>query len=221
MDVSEAVAGRRSVRAFLDREVPLDTLRDLAVRAGRAATGGNLQPWHVDIVAGEAMVRLKAVMADTLASGRLEAAQYPIYPAKLEGAYRDRRFAVGEAMYAHLGIPRDDKAARMRWFANNFRFFGAPAAWFVTVDRGMGPPQWADLGMYLQTLMLLATGAGLGTCAQEAWAVYPDTVTTFLGTPPERMLFCGVAVGFEDVDAPVNRLRSARADEGEWLSVVA
>ena len=221
MDVSEAVAGRRSVRAFLDREVPLDTLRDLAVRAGRAATGGNLQPWHVDIVAGEAMVRLKAVMADTLASGRLEAAQYPIYPAKLEGAYRDRRFAVGEAMYAHLGIPRDDKAARMRWFANNFRFFGAPAAWFVTVDRGMGPPQWADLGMYLQTLMLLATEAGLGTCAQEAWAVYPDTVTAFLGTPAERMLFCGVAVGHEDPAAPVNRLRSARADEGEWLSVIA
>ena len=221
MDVSEAVAGRRSVRAFLDREVPLDTLRDLAVRAGRAATGGNLQPWHVDIVAGEAMVRLKAVMADTLASGRLEAAQYPIYPAKLEGAYRDRRFAVGEAMYAHLGIPRDDKAARMRWFANNFRFFGAPAAWFVTVDRGMGPPQWADLGMYLQTLMLLATEAGLGTCAQEAWAVYPDTVTAFLGTPPGRMLFCGVAVGHEDRQAPVNRLRSARADEGEWLTVVS
>ena len=221
MDVSEAVAARRSVRAYLDREVPLDTLRDLAVRAARAATGGNLQPWHVDIVAGDAMARLKAVMADALASGRLEAAQYAIYPAKLEGAYRDRRFAVGEAMYAHLGIPRDDKAARMRWFANNFRFFGAPAAWFVTVDRGMGPPQWADLGMYLQTLMLLSVEAGLATCAQEAWAVYPDTVTAFLGTPPGRMLFCGVAVGHEDVDAPVNRLRSARADEGEWLGVVA
>ena len=220
MDVSDAVAARRSVRGYLDREVPLETLRALAVKAARAATGGNLQPWHVDIVAGEPMRRLKAVMADTLASGKLEQAAYDIYPRELKGAYRDRRFAVGEAMYAHLGIPRGDKAARMRWFARNFRFFGAPAAYFVTVDRGMGPPQWADLGMFLQNLMLLAVEAGLATCPQEAWAVYPETVTSFLGTPPERMLFCGVAIGHEDMRDPVNRLRSERAHEGEWLSVV-
>ena len=105
-------------------------------------------------------------------------------------------------MYGHLGIPREDKAARLRWFARNFQFFGAPAAYFVTVDRGMGPPQWADLGMYLQSLMLLAVERGLATCPQEAWAVYPETVIRFLGTPPERMLFCGVAIGYEDPDEP-------------------
>ncbi|HEX8388098.1 MAG TPA: nitroreductase [Sphingomonas sp.] len=221
MTVSEAAAARRSVRGYLDREVPLGTLRELAVKAARAATGGNLQPWHVDIVAGDAMRRLKVIMAETLATGRLEQAAYDIYPAKLGGPYRDRRFAVGEAMYGHLGIPREDKAARMRWFANNFRFFGAPAAYFVTVDRGMGPPQWADLGMYLQNLMLLGVEAGLATCSQECWAIYPETVTRFLGTPAERMLFCGVAIGYEDVEEPANRLRSERAPEGEWLSVVA
>lgn len=166
-------------------------------------------------------MRLKAIMATTLASGRLERAAYDVYPRELVDPYRARRFAVGEAMYAHLGIPREDKAARLAWLANNFAFFGAPAAYFVTVDRRMGPPQWADLGMYLQALMLLAVGEGLATCAQEAWAVYPDTVERFLGTPGERMLFCGVAIGWEDTDAPVNRLRSARAGEEEWLRVVA
>lgn len=220
MQVSEAVDARRSVRGYLDRAVSVEILRGLAVGAARAATGGNLQPWHVDIVAGEAMARLKAIMAETLAAGRLEAAAYAIYPPALTGAYRDRRFAVGEAMYAHLGIPRDDKPARLRWFARNFAFFGAPAAYFVTVDRGMGPPQWADLGMYLQNLMLLAVEAGLATCSQECWAMYPETVTGFLGTPAERMLFCGVAIGWEDVGDPVNRLRSERAPEGEWLTVV-
>ena len=219
MDVGQAVAARRSVRAFRDEPVALDMLRSLAIQAARAATGGNLQPWHVDIVHGEAMVRLKAIMAETLASGRLERAAYAVYPRELTDPYRTRRFGVGEAMYAHLGIPRTDKAARLAWFANNFRFFGAPAAYFVTVDRRMGPPQWADLGMYLQALMLLAVGEGLATCAQEAWAVYPETVEGFLGTPAERMVFCGVAIGLEDPDAPVNRLRSDRADAGEWLRV--
>ena len=122
-------------------------------------------------------------------------------------------------MYAHIGIPRGDKAARRAWFSRNFQFFGAPAALFCTVDRRMGPPQWSDLGMYLQTVMLLAVEAGLATCAQECWAVYPRTIEAFLGTPPERMLFCGMAIGYEDPDEAANRLRTVRADVADWLTV--
>lgn len=220
MDVSEAVAARRSVRGFLDTPVELALLRDLALQAARAATGGNLQPWHLDIVQGDAMARLKALMADKLAKGETETPGYDIYPREMTDTHRQRTFAVGEALYGHLGIPRTDKSERRQWFARNFRFFGAPAAYFVTVDRRMGPPQWADCGMYLQNLMLLATEAGLGTCAQECWAVYPETVERFLRTPAERMLFCGLAIGHEDPADAANRLRTARAPEGEWLTVV-
>ncbi|WP_426256122.1 nitroreductase [Sphingomonas sp. DC2300-3] len=220
MDVRQAVAARRSVRGFLDTPVPLAQLRDLAEAAARAPSGGNLQPWHVQIVQGDAMARLKAIMADRLASGASETPAYAIYPPELDDPWRGRRFAVGEALYDRLGIPREDKAGRRRWFAANYRFFGAPAAYFCSVDRRMGPPQWSDLGMYLQTLMLLAEAAGLATCPQECWAMYPETVGRFLGLPEGRMLFCGVAIGFEDTDAPANALRSERAPADEWLSVV-
>ncbi|RZM07349.1 MAG: nitroreductase, partial [Sphingomonas sp.] len=133
--------------------------------------------------------------------------------------YRDRRFAVGEALYGELDIPREDKAARRLWFARNFQFFGAPAALFCSVDRRMGPPQWSDLGMYLQSVMLLAVEAGLATCAQECWAMYPDTVGSAIGMPAERMLFCGMAIGVEDTAEPANALRTERADPAEWLTV--
>ena len=96
---------------------------------------------------------------------------------------------------------------------------GMPVALFTTVDKRMGPPQWSDLGMFLQTFMLLAVDAGLATCAQECWAVYPETVKTFLETPDERMLFCGMAVGYEDVSAPANALRTERAEVAEWMRV--
>ncbi|WP_425228755.1 nitroreductase family protein [Sphingomonas sp.] len=219
MDVSEAVAARRSVRGFVDRPVDPDLLRALAVRAGRAATGGNIQPWHIDIVQGEAMAELKAIMRAKLAAGEKEQPGYDIYPREMTDLHKGRTFAVGEQLYGHLGIPRESKADRLQWFARNFQFFGAPAAYFCTVDRRMGPPQWADCGMYLQNLMLLAVDAGLATCAQECWAVYPQTVEKFLGTPAERMLFCGMAIGYEDAADPANRMRSVRADEGEWLTV--
>ena len=221
MDVAEAIGARRSVRGFLDRAVDPALLKELAVRSARAATGGNIQPWHVDIVHGDSMARLKAIMAGKIERRESEPHGYDIYPKEMTDLYRQRTFAIGEEMYGRLGIPREDKKARAIWFARNFQFFGAPAAYFVTVDRRMGPPQWSDLGMYLQNLMLLAVEHGLATCPQECWAVYPTTVEGFLDVPAERMLFCGVAIGHEDVDDPANLTRSARAPEEEWLRVLA
>jgi nitroreductase len=219
MNLSEAVAARRSVRGYLDTPVDIALLRDIVERAARAATGGNLQPWHIDIVHGNAMARLKAIMVDVLAKGPgSEVAEYDIYPKNLPQLYKDRRFKVGEDLYARLAIPREDKMARMMWFARNFQFFGAPVALFCTVDRNMGPPQWSDLGMYLQNVMLLCVEAGLATCAQECWAVYPETIRSFLGTPAERMLFTGMAIGYEDSTEPSNAARTTRAPTQEWLS---
>ncbi len=218
MNVSQAVAARRSVRGFLPTPVERDVLHAIVTKAARAATGGNLQPWHIDVLTGTALDGLKQDIAAKLMAGHTEMPAYDIYPTELVAPYRDRRFAVGEAMYAEIGIPREDKMARRMWFARNFAFFGAPAALFCTVDRRMGPPQWADLGMYLQNVMLLSVEAGLATCAQECWAVYPDTVGAYLKTPPERMVFCGMSIGYEDTTEPANRLRTARADEREWLT---
>ncbi|GIX12497.1 MAG: NADH dehydrogenase [Paracoccaceae bacterium] len=218
--VSEAVARRSSIRAFLPDPVPTPLLAGILRRAARAPSGGNLQPWHVWLLNGPAMARFRAMMAPRIAEGITDPPEYAVYPERLGEPYRSRRFAVGEAMYALLGIPREDRAARRRWFARNWDFFGAPAAAFVFVDRGMGPPQWSDLGGYLQTVMLLAVEAGLATCPQEAWYLHHRAVRRFLGAPQELMLFCGVAIGHPDPDAAVNRLRSDRAPEAEWLRVV-
>ncbi|MBY0303817.1 MAG: nitroreductase [Sphingomonas sp.] len=219
MNVTDAVAARRSVRGFLDKPVDPALVERLAQTAARAPSGGNLQPWHIDILSGESLAALKRVIAEKQDAGVMEAAAYDIYPRELGVPYKDRRFQVGMALYAAMGIERSDSEARNREFRRNFQFFGAPAALFCTVDRRMGPPQWSDLGMYLQSFMLLAVEAGLATCAQECWAIYPDTVDAFLGTPPERMLFCGMAIGYEDESIPANRLRAERAPVGEWLTV--
>ena len=219
MNVSEAIAARRSVRGYRTDPVDSAVLHGIVTKAARAATGGNLQPWHVDVLMGAPLEALKAAIAAKLWRGETETPAYDIYPSELVAPYRDRRFAVGEALYAEIGIPRDDKAARRLWFARNFQFFGAPAALFCTVDRRMGPPQWADLGMYLQNVMLLAVEAGLATCAQECWAVYPETVAAAIDIPPERMLFCGMAIGFEDIEEPANCLCSPRAPATEWLKI--
>lgn len=220
MTVTEVVESRRSIRAFLDKPVDLDLLTRLIERATRAPSGGNLQPWHLHVVAGEAMARFRArVEAELPAHPMGRGAEYAVYPPALNEPYRTRRFQVGEAMYAAMGIPRDDKPARIEWLKSNFRFFGAPVGLFCYVPRDHGPPQWSDCGMMLQTLMLLLREAGMDSCAQEFWASHHVLVDEFVGAPPELMLFTGMAIGWADTDAPVNRWPVARAPLAEVLTL--
>jgi nitroreductase len=216
MNVSQAVAARKSVRAFLETPVANEVLVDLLTKAARSPSGGNLQPWKVYVLGADRMPDF----LDFLATREGEQAEYDIYPPKLWEPYRTNRFALGEAMYATMGISRDDKPARLDWLANNYRFFGAPQAFFCFVERKMGPPQWSDLGMFLQSFMLLATEAGLATCPQESWAAYPQAVAEFVGAPAEQMLFCGMAVGYADTEHPVNSLESQRMPFAAWGTIV-
>lgn len=217
MDVTTAVAQRRSCRAFTDRPVDPALLRGILEKAGRTASGGNVQPWQVWTLNGDRMDAFKGVMRTRTDQGLVDTPEYPVYPAPLKAPYRDYRFAVGEAMYAELGIPREDKPARLKWFANNYQFFGAPAAAFLFIDRDMTIAQWTDMGAFLATAMLLFEEAGIATCPQECWTTQWKTVSEFLGTPPEMMLFAGLAIGYEDAEAPVNSVRTARAATESWL----
>ena len=138
MHIQEAVASRHSIRAFLPTPVDGEIIRRVLTQAARAPSGGNLQPWHIDVLAGDALATLKARMRERLVEGgEPEPTDYDIYPPALRAPWRDRRFQVGEAMYARLGIPREDKAARRRWFSRNFDFFGAPLAAHASSARCM------------------------------------------------------------------------------------
>jgi nitroreductase len=221
MNVTEAVNSRHSIRAFLDKPVPEAVLREVLDTAARAASGGNLQPWRIYAVAGAPLAQFKAMMAERLATNPSpDPLEYHVYPEHLWEPHRTWRFRVGEQMYGLVGIPREDRAGRLRWFQHNYSFFGAPAALFAYLDKRMGPPQWSDMGMYLQNVMLLLREKGLDSCAQECWSIYNGMVRAFVNPPPELMLFCGMAIGYRDDSEPVNRLVTERAPLEEFASFV-
>jgi nitroreductase len=141
---------------------------------------------------------------------RFEAAEYNIYPPDLKEPYEARRRRSGVMLYESIDVAREDRPGRYRQYARNFLFYDAPAGLFFSIDRSMGPPQWSDLGGFLQNVMLIARGHGLHTCAQEAWTHLHKTLASFLPLPPELMLFCGMALGHADESAPINAWRSPR-----------
>lgn len=213
MNVTEAVFSRTSIRSFLEDPVSNELLKTLLEKASRAASGGNLQPWKIFIVNNSAM---KDFLEFQEGWTEHEVPAYEIYPPKLKEPYRTSRFELGEQMYELLGIGRENKEARIAQVMENFRFFGAPCAFFCFIDRQMGPPQWSDLGMFLQTFMLLAKEAGLDTCAQEAWSMKHDSVSKFVKAEDSDILFCGMAIGYGDDTAAVNSLKSERRPFNEW-----
>lgn len=56
--VSEAILSRRSIRAFLDKPVATDLITKIITQSARAPSGGNLQPWYIDVVTGDSHKKL-------------------------------------------------------------------------------------------------------------------------------------------------------------------
>ncbi|MEZ5982362.1 MAG: nitroreductase [Parvularculaceae bacterium] len=221
MNVSEALRTRISARAFLDKPVSEEDVRALLEIAKYSPSGGNLQPWRVHVLLGPARDRLVDTVKKAIAENPFaNESEIAVYPENLWEPYRTRRFEIGEAMYAKLGIPREDKPARLMWLARNFEFFGAPVGLFFSLDRRFDKGQWAHLGMFMQSLALAAVEKGLATCMQEAWATRARTVSQFLGLPESEQLYCGMALGYADPAAPVNSVRSARAPLEEFVNII-
>ena len=213
MKVSDAVKNRKSIRAFTDKSVDSELLKTILSISSRSPSGGNLQPWKIFVLNNQSMKKFKTFQKKWTEP---ESAAYDIYPKNLKEPYLSHSKKVGEQLYGSIGIARDDKEARWNQMFKNFEFFGAPAGLFCFVDRQMGLQQWSDLGMFLQTFMLLAKEFGLDTCAQEAWSIKHDSVSEFVKADPEDILFCGMCVGYKDHNDPVNSLKSERRPLDDW-----
>lgn len=219
LTVSEALECRTSIRAFKPTPIPQQLVRELLALASRAPSGGNLQPWKVIAVAGAEREAVTALALRALTENPAgEAGDRPIYPPSLFEPYRSRRYELGEAMYALLDIGREDKAGRLARFARNYEFFGAPVGLFFVIDERLGHGQWAHLGMFMQSLALAALEHGVSSCMQEAWAAVRVSLKAHFGLPPHDLVYCGMALGYADESAPVNRLRADRVPVDEFAT---
>lgn len=219
MDVYEAVTSRRAVRGFTDRAVPQTVLTRVLSAAAWAPSGSNIQPWNTYVVTGASLAEIKRLAAERLSvADPWDEREYEMYPPEMGSPYRERRFAFAAERYGALGISREDLEARQRATVANWDCFGAPAALFCYIDRGLGPAQWSDVGMYLQTVMLLLRAEGLHSCPQMAWSLLRTTVAEVVSPPEGLILFCGMSIGYEDV--AVSHVRTGRAPLEETVTFI-
>jgi nitroreductase len=214
MDVYEAVTSRRAVRGFTDQAVSREVIERVLRAAAWSPSSSNLQPWNTFVVTGAPLAQLKKLAVERVATGDpWDEREYQMYPPALKSPYGERRSAFGKERYSALGIAREDWEARQRAAIANWDCFGAPAALFCYIDRDLGPAQWADIGMYLQSVMLLLRAEGLHSCPQMAWSQVRETVAEIVSPPDGLILFCGMSIGYEDPTVSYTRTGRAPLDE--------
>lgn len=220
LTVEDAIRGRQSIRAYLDDPVPRTVVDRVLETAARAPSGSNIQPWKVWVVDGPPLRQLcDEILAiyDTEGEGKRE---YNYYPVTWREPYLARRRACGWGLYSTLGITRENKAGMHAQRRQNFEFFGAPMGLVFTIDRDMEIGSWLDCGMFLQSVMIAARQHGLETCPQAAFANFHEVIRKRFAIPETEMVMCGMAIGYPDPEAKVNRFRTEREPLSSFVRYV-
>lgn len=211
--VDWAITSRRSIRAFLPKEVPLEEVEAILNVARFCATGVNMQPWRVHVVTGDIKHRLSNAIEEIDNNpdlSRILEDPYEYYPREWVTPYVDRRRKVGWELYSLLGITKGDKHRMHQQHGRNYRFFDAPVGMFFTIDRVLQEGSLLDYGMFLQSVMVAARGRGLHTCPQAAFLKYHQVISDMLEIPAEQMLVCGMSLGYANETCIENSLVTDR-----------
>ncbi len=212
MEVIEAIKARHSVRAFENRPVDREIIKKILEAARHAPSGVNTQPWHVAVLYEKTMKQLGDRLLATRAAGTAPNPDYQYYPLEWFEPFKTRRVLCGKALYGALNIDKKDIEKRLEQWNRNYRFFGAPVGLMIFINQSMQTGSWLDLGMFIQNILLAAEGLGLGSCAQAALAEHPDLVRETLEISEPWAVVCGIALGYEDKNHPVNHYRTDRED---------
>lgn len=204
------VRTRRSVRGFLDKQVPSSVMRQIFETARWAPSGTNVQPWHVCVASGEVTEKLRAGFMSRATNKEPIKTDHPP-DGRIDDIWRERKRGCARALYNAMGIEWEDKAGRARAAYRNSEFFDAPHVVFLSMHEDFGTQSAADVGMFAQTLMLAMTAHGVASCAQGSLRNYPDFVRSTFGLDPKIKILFGISFGYEDTSVPANNARTERA----------
>ena len=217
MDLKTTLMERKSTRAFLDKEVPMDTINEIIEQSKTAPSGVNTQPWQVAVIQGESKNNLCNKFEKAFRGGVKGSMDYKYYPVEWLVEYKQRRKVCGLMLYSTLNISREDKDRQLDQWALNYQAFNAPVILLFFIDRSMEKGSFMDYGMFIQSIMLSAVEKGLATCPQAALGEYPDIVRQEFPEYKDKMVLCGLALGYEDKGQIVNSYRTPRKDLSRFV----
>ena len=210
MDVIEAIRARKSIRGYKPDHIPRDVLKEIMEIALRSPSTMNTQPWGITVVTGEVLDKIRQGNVEMLNSGEIPNPETPL--PIFEGEYRRRQVDLAIQLFKLMDIARENKEKRTAWMERGYRFFDAPAAIILSMDKSLTTVELnlLDIGAIMQTICLVAVKYGLGTCIEDQGTMFPEVVRKYIGLPESKRIIVAIAIGYPDWEFPANRVESAR-----------
>ena len=217
MELKETIRNRRTIRCFLPDPVPGETIKNLISDALWAPSWKNAQPWEILVATGEIFERFKKENREALLAGKTSIPDIPI-PKDLPNPFQKRYADLNERVYEALSIVRQDTKGRVQYYAQMYALFDAPAIILMLLDKRLSIEYaMLDVGIFVQTFCLLAQERLLGTAILSSVVHCPQIVHRIFSIPDTKLLVVGIALGWPDVDAPVNKFKRKRAALEEFV----
>lgn len=217
MELTAAVRERRSIRKFKLDEVPQKLLREILDEARWSPSWGNTQSWEFYVLTGKTLAEFKKMNREKAAAGEAHSPDVPM-PESWPEYMKDRYAQTGKVVLSALGIKREDKESRNKYYLDMASFFDAPCLILACIPRDhVVEYPMLDVGIIIQSICLLAQDKGLGTCIMAVAARYPKAIRKIASIPDDKRIIVGIAVGYPDLDSPLNRIDRQRAETGEFV----
>jgi nitroreductase len=220
MDFEELVQTRRSVRGFKKQPVPRAVIEAIIDTAKRAPSSMNTQPWHIHVLSGEPLERVRRRnMEEMIAGGKPK--RDIVTHGEYQGVHRQRQVDIAKQLFGAMGIARDDKPMRQDWVLRGFRQFDAPVS-LVPYDRVLDPGATChfDLGALCYGIVLAAWDRGLGTVVNGQGITRSDIVREVANIPEDQVIMTCIAMGYPDEQFAANGVRSERQPNGDFVRYV-
>ncbi len=218
MEIHEALRTRKSIRGYKPDRVPQEIIRRVLEIAIRAPSSMNTQPWQITVIAGKVLDEIRRENIKALNAGTMSAQE--IIRTPFEGIYRKRQVDLAIQLFQLMGIGREDKEKRREWMMSGFRYFDAPAAIILSLDKSMDSTlSLCDIGIICQSICLAALEFGLGTCIEDQGILFPDNLRKLAGIPESSRPILCIAIGYPDWEFPANKLvtpREALDNNTKW-----
>jgi len=209
MDVGDALRARRTVRAFLSRPVPHETLETILSDALHTPSWANTQPWEVFVAGGDVFERIRRASEERTIAKIASSPDVP-FPGAWTAECRARIKELTAGRAEVRGTTTEDAAFHHEFLMANRRFFEAPCAVFLCIDQTLGSWSMFDLGAMCQSVVLAAQDQGVDSAIAINLVIYPDVLRDELQIPRDLLIVIGIALGYADPAAAEDAFRSAR-----------
>ena len=213
MELEQAMRERRSIRGFTEDPVPRELLEEIIALANRAPSSMNTQPWHLHVLTGEPLEKVRQGNSTRMLEGIPPQREIKDH-GKYEGPHRDRQIEIAVQLFEAMGIDRYDKERRQDWVMRGFRQFDAPVSIVVCFDRALdgGTIAHFDLGAVTYGLVLAAWSRGLGAVINGQGIMQSPVVRKHARIPEDQVILTCVALGWPDESFEANSVVSRRRE---------